>query len=607
MNSHRSFRSAVALIAMIVGLLTIISTFQLKPIDKTLFDKASYILDKLPLSFYANFSLVIVAIAVSLIIGYLDNFSKITLYFYLFFALMYLLLLEFPRFLYPNAFQGEYFHQAQIYHVLNIGTVTDPGYISPKADVAHAIFGATFILVSRLPKNFTISHVLPIIVKLALLVIVCTTSISLFRTSREFIEKVYILLTLTLPLYVIVSDTEPLFINHYSYAMPLYALLLYEVLRRDVMQEPRMVRHVIILIIIALGLLITHLYYATLLMLTLFLLIGTSLLRNGRSTKAVALSYLSLMLAYFLWHAIASQWTMEKVKAELNILSTAVKRLVDLRLGLAKLITSVEQRFGSIPVKEDYLLYLKLKLYNIVILQVSVVILIMLITLVYSRNLVKELFQRDTTIFALLSAIFFFIYAGTYTAHPQRVLEHFVLSLSALVALVVYLVRKANKIIKVVTLTIILIIVSSLSLKLVHYWGTSLTYIGFPFKTVYMLYFLGKFTKQKLPMPIYYVGPNPYWFLTEIVSHKEHLRLISLNGPSNSVMFTAIIRNLNTSLNITGAHYIIIDLSPILSMRAKYKFEPYIDGFIRDLLSLASKANIVFNVGVTHMIWISGS
>jgi len=565
-------------------------------IDKTLINSASYVLENLPETFYLGFALTLIA----LIWTVLHSDKHVSPY--IMSLILYLIYLEYPRFLYPNAFQIEYFHQAQIYHVLNYGSVTDPGYSSPKSDVAHAIFTASLLLVTDLPKHYVVSYAVPILVKIALLLIAIAMSM---KYSKVTDLKLYKTLLMLLPLYILISDTEPLFINHYSYALPLYLLLLFIIIRKGLGSESRPASHIVIFTLVLASLTITHIYFSTASIIALLaILLFTSLHRNRVFTPQL---YILPIFVYSVWHVMASNWSIRIFIAEFSILSVAFTRLVTFQLNPLKSLKHVEERFDSIPIKPDYQLYFVLKWFDILILQVLMIALIATSILLEGKRVIKILFKKDITYFMFIAITTFILFVGTFTAHPQRVLEHLVLTLAAFTIVVIQLAKcsKRTRWVKAIILSTIFAITISAPIKLIHYWGTSLTYIGFPEKTIYMLSYFAKHTWNPIDKPIHYVGQTPYWFLTEILDRKQHFYPISLNGPESSAVLSKTLENLNATLSATTSHYVIIDLSTLLPMRSKYSFDQYVEEFTSSLINLSSRTNIILNINATHMIWVT--
>jgi len=562
-------------------------------IDKTLMDGASYILESLPWMFYLGFTLTIITLGWSI----LSERKHI----YIIAMLLFLLYLEYPRFLYPNAFQIEYFHQTQVYHVVNYGTVTDPGYSFPKSDVSHAIFTASYIMIAGLQKDFVVSYVVPLLVKIALLILAYALSIKLSEVIRF---KLYRVLIMSLPLYILISDTEPLFINHCSYVLPLYLFLLYIISRRDLNIEPSSrYAHIILILLGVSSLTITHIYFSTAATLAIFV----ALLFNVRRDKTPTMSpYLLPIIVYAMWHGMVSEWSIGTFTSELRILSTAFTRLITFQLNPLKPLEHVEERFGTIPIKPDYQLYFMLKWLDVLILQGLMIILVISSILLTRRRLTNLLLRMDGTFFMLIAIIIFVVLVGTFIAHPQRILEHLVLTLAIFTIVIIRLTEhsKRTKWVKVIAQLIVFTIMLSAPLKLIHYWGTSLTYIGFPQKTIYMLSYFAQHTENPIDKPIHFVGTTPYWFLTEIVAHKQHFYPISLNGPEGCQVFEETLDKLTASVFFREPHYILIDLTTTLTMRSKYMFEPYIQDFIGYMMHLSLYANIVFAIEPTHMIWL---
>jgi len=307
-----------------------------------------------------------------------------------------------------------------------------------------------------------------------------------------------------------------------------------------------------------------------------------------------------------MWHIMASEWSIRTFVKEFHALSIASTRLKTFQLNPLKPLKHVEERFGVVPIKLDYQLYFILKYSDILIPQGLMIIMVISSILLTGRKSVSLLLRRDSTFFMLVAIATFIVYVGTFTAHPQRILEHLVLTLAVFTIVVTRLMNysERTKWVKAIAKLIVFAIMLSAPLKLIHYWGTSLTYIGFPKKTIYTLSYFAQHTGNPIDNPIHFVGPTPYWFLTEIIAHKQHFYLISLNGPAGAGMFTETLNNINASLSIADPHYIVIDISLMLIARSKYMFEQNIPIFIESLMNLSLRADVVFTTGITHMVWI---
>ncbi|PUA31613.1 MAG: hypothetical protein B7O98_08935 [Zestosphaera tikiterensis] len=289
----------LVLLLFIAAFLLIVSPLYSGYIDKVLIADASYVFRNLPYTFYLGFAIVNVLLVVFIYIAI--KHGHVYPFLFTFAIMLYMLYLEYPRLLYPNAFQIEYFHQAQIYHALNYGMVTDPGYSFPRSDVAHAIWTASLIMLTDMPKDFSVSYVAPILVRLALIVIACSM---VLKYSENISNHFACVLILALPLYILISDTEPLFINHYSYALPLYLLLLYVVSRRDLNLEHRLVSHFILLVFIVASITITHIYFAATTILAFLAILFFRILRGNKAP--VFQLYILSAIIYSIWHGMAS-------------------------------------------------------------------------------------------------------------------------------------------------------------------------------------------------------------------------------------------------------------------------------------------------------------
>jgi hypothetical protein len=145
-----------------------------------------------------------------------------------------------------------------------------------------------------------------------------------------------------------------------------------------------------------------------------------------------------------------------------------------------------------------------------------------------------------------------------------------------------------------------LICILLIPLKILAYWSTSLTYIGFSQKYLHQVLFMAKFGDHR--MHIHYVGPTPYWFLTEITSRWPGSFVYDLNGPEGEIYFTGTLTNIECSLNATEEHYIYYSLSSLFAMRAKYFIEPLLDNFTKSYEKLLSKAFLIYINSLTENI-----
>jgi len=598
----------LTILILVFYLCSIFTAIMLSSIDKSNIDSAFYILSRLPFTFWIGVSVLIPIMFLSLL---RKSFSLVILL-----TIVSVMYIELPRLMYENGFQTEYFHQAQVFHALNYGLVTDPKYPFPVSDVAHAIFSAIFTNVTDLEAVYVVSHLLPIILRL-ILAISMLCIVAGFRTS-----KYYLYLLTIAPLYVAISDTEPSFTNHYIFVLPLYGILIYLLTRLD--DEERFELYILLIIVVS-AITISHIYFATLTMISLF----TYLLFNNIVKKVASLkmTYILASITIFLiWHGYASDWSIQKFYAELNYaLLPAIDRFLSFEINPLIYVYKAQERYGSIPIKIDYSNILFLK--NIVVLSINLIILfITFFSLLYLfsgqkfRKVIQELLTKRVVYIWSLSAIFLAIYGATGTAHPQRVLEFFIIpNYGVLLLLLRTLERKPNtfkiesiktekvyknktflSLIKIMILIAILASVLFIPFKIITYWGTSLTYIGFSQKYIHEAMFIATYGDPRTP--IHYVGPTPYWFLTEIISKWPGLRVYDLNGPEGEVYFTGTIANIKNSLNMSESHHIYYSLSSLRAMRAKYDIENLLNAFIESFDKLSSKTNVIYVNSMTEKL-----
>ncbi|NAZ13371.1 MAG: hypothetical protein GU359_04370 [Desulfurococcales archaeon] len=580
----------------------------LPDIDISNINSALYILIRLPTTYWLGIT--------TLVLGLFLNPSLKSVQITILSAMLSVAYIELPRLMYENVFQIEYFHQAQVFHALNYGLVTDPKYPFPVSDVAHAILSAIFINVTDLEAVYVVSHLLPIILRL-ILAISMLCIVAGFRTS-----KYYLYLLTIAPLYVVISDTEPSFTNHYIFVLPLYGVLIYLLTRLD--DEERFELYILLIIVVS-AITISHIYFATLIIISLF----TYLLFNNIVKKVASLkmTYILASITIFLiWHGYASDWSIQKFYAELNYaLLPAIDRFLSFEINPLIYVYKAQERYGSIPIKIDYSNILFLK--NIMVLSINLIILFItffsLLYLFYRqkfRKVIQELLIKRTIYIWSLSAIFLAIYGATGTAHPQRVLESFIIpNYGVLLLLLRISERRPNtfkiesiktekvfknktflSLIKIMILIAILASVLFIPFKIITYWGTSLTYIGFSQKYIHEAMFIATYGDPRTP--IHYVGSTPYWFLTEIISKWPGLRVYDLNGPEGEMYFTETLINIRHSLNISESHYIYNSLSSLYAMRAKYFIEPLLSDFIENYEELINKINVIYTNSLTEFI-----
>jgi hypothetical protein len=235
--------------------------------------------------------------------------------------------------------------------------------------------------------------------------------------------------------------------------------------------------------------------------------------------------------------------------------------------------------------------------------------------------MLQVLLAKRTVHLWSLSAILLAIYGITGTAHPQRVLEAFIIpNFGTTLIFQEYLERKLNafqwknkrieirfeenrSLLPSLSLTILvatLICILFIPLKIATHWSTSLTYIGFSQKYLHQALFMAKFGDHR--MHIHYIGPIPYWFLTEIMSRWPGSFVYDLNGPEGETYFTETLTNIEYSLNATNEHCIYYSLSSLFAMRAKYFIEPLLDNFIKSYEKRLDRASLVYMNSLTENI-----
>jgi hypothetical protein len=602
-----SITHLLTVLILVFYLCSIFTAIMLPSIDKSNIDSAFYILGRLPFTYWTGISVLISIIFLGLL---RKSISLVILL-----IIISVAYIELPRLMYENGFQIEYFHQAQVFHALNYGLVTDPKYPFPVPDVAHAIFSAIFINVTDLEAVYVISHLLPIILRLILAISSMLCIVAGFRTS-----KYYLYLLTIAPLYIVISDTEPSFTNHYIFVLPLYGILIYLLTRLD--DEERFELYILLMIIVS-AITISHIYFATLIIILLF----TYLLFNNIIKKVTGLKMTYILASItisLIWHGYASDWSIQKFYAELNYaLLPAIDRFLSFEINPLIYVYKAQERYGSIPIKTDYSNILFLK--NIVVLSINLIILFItffsLLYLFYGqkfRKTIQELLTKHTVYIWSLSAIFLAIYGVTGTAHPQRVLESFIIpNYGVLLLLLRTLERRPNtfkiesiegkkrskkflSLIKIMILITVSISILFIPFKIITYWGTSLTYIGFSQKYIHEAMFIATYGDPRTP--IHYVGPTPYWFLTEIISKWPGLRVYDLNGPEGEVYFTGTIVNIKNSLNMSESHHIYYSLSSLRAMRAKYDIENLLNAFIESFDKLSRKTNVIYVSSMTEKL-----
>jgi hypothetical protein len=453
--------------------------------------------------------------------------------------------LEMPRLLYTNTFQTEYFHQAQVYHVANYGVVTDPGYSFPKSDVSHAITAASLALVSGVNLDFIVGNLSPLCLKF-IMVLLAALLVTSFGKNLQTNCKIFLM---TIPLFVIVCDTELLATNHYAYALPLYMMLIFLLLKKGVVATSKS-GWLIMLSITTSTLIITHIYFATVIIAP-FLVVSLINQYKGKlvASKPVTL-YLSLGATFGLWHGIACDWSLQSFVSEYSLFSRAFTSLISGEIIPFAAIDSVQDRYGSIPVIDDYFSFFMLKWSSFVIM-IALVSIIVIVLLLYNRKNFAKIKNHEILYFSLISIICFLFFVGTYTAHIQRISEHLVITFAGLVTLLLFLIGHElnhSRIQKILLVSAIMIFALT-PFKLVTYWGTSLTYMGLSEKSIDSTNWLASNTENPISQPICFVGSTPYWLLTDIVSTKQSPYVISLNGPDGSEYFNDSLNAINASLS----------------------------------------------------------
>ena len=602
MHNHNA-RSILAL--TFISLITLaLSILTVPSIDKSSIDSTFYVLNRLPSIYWVGVGALVLALL--LLCFSRKSCSPGHMVALIIASVVYM---ELPRLMYESCFQVEYFHQAQVFHVLNYGRVTDPRYPYPVADVAHAIFSAILIDVTGLQAEYTIGHVLPILLRLVL-------ALAMLSMATHFKTSKYGLFFLVMaPLYVFISDTEPSFANHYIFVLPFYAIFIYLMIKFENEQRPRLY---ILLLLMASTIVFSHIYFATLIAISLF----AHFFFNKVTKRAGNLNIpctLTPIVIFLLWHGYLCEWSIQTFYKEINdALLPAIDRFLMFEINPLTYFFMAEGRYGSIPIKSDYLNVLLLK--NFIVLAVNIVMLCILLYTLFQlfreqgfRKTALNLSTKRITYLWGFSALFLAIYGLTGTAHPQRVLETFSISNCGLTLFLSSLERdlktfkelkaKAKRDVTSITVIILvatLILVSFITLKIVTHWGTSLTYMGFFQKSIHEAEFLSKYGNSELS--IHYVGPTPYWFLTEIVNKWAGAWTFSLNGQEGEHYFTETIANIKYSLSIKSPHYVYFSSSSLFAMRAKYALEPLLDNFTEEYVDLLNQANTVYMNSLTESI-----
>jgi len=599
--------NCLMLVILFLSVSISLSVLMFPDVDISSIDTTFYILNMVPLIYWISVCILVFTLILGL--------ARKSIALCILLLILSVAYMELPRLMYENGFQKEYFHQAQIFHVLNYGTVTDLKYPFPVSDVAHAIFSSAFIYATGLEANYAISHLLPILLRIVLTISILSI-ITCLRNS-----KYYICFLIIAPLYVIISDTEPSFANHYIFVLPLYGMLIYLLVILDCEENTKLY---VPLLLITSAIIFSHIYFATLVIISLLTHLFFSKMIKNR-THLYERWILLLAIIFFIWHGYACTWSIEKFYAEINYaLLPAIDRFLSFEMNPFIYFFKAKERYGSIPIKIYYSNMLLLK--NIVVITINLIILLILIYNVFYllrtrrfREMLQVLLAKRTVYLWSLSAILLAIYGITGTAHPQRVLEAFIIPIFGIILIIQeYLERKLSVFqwknkrteirfeenrsllpslsILVATLICILFI----PLKIATHWSTSLTYIGFSQKYLHQALFMAKFGDHRIH--IHYVGPIPYWFLTEITSRWPSSFVYDLNGPEGETYFTETLTNIECSLNATDGHYIYYSLSSLFAMRAKYFIEPSLDNFTKNYEKLLSKASLIYINSLTENI-----
>lgn len=582
----------------------LLSVFFMTYIDKSAFDSPIFILKKLNIYYYLGLMSLLIAIPIHLII------KPIKLHIIVFLILIFVLYMELPRFMYQNGFQTEYFHQAQVFHVINYGTVTDKFYPYPKSDVTHAIFSAVFIKITSLEAIFTVSYIIPILLRLILATILVAIALSV----KGPLSRITII---AIPMYVIICDTELAFTNHYIYALPIYAVIVFNM----VINSNKKNQDLSNLLAIT-SLVFTHIYFGTILIISLiFFVIFTTILRpNIEITKSRQIIIVIVSLISLLWYGYVSEWSIKVFYRELtNTINRAFDKIIALKIDPTGYISSAYNRFGTIPIKKEYIILLWIKwitivLFSVIIISYIVYVMIFMIKKENLKGFLIKFLRFPLSWLWILSGAFIFIYNFTTTAHPQRILESFIIPAVGMMAYLSNFIEKHNnidilplrskitkynknintlKIFSIITIILIIFSIIAIPFKILWYWGTSLTYIGFTEKGSHSVIYTVRFLKTGFNT-IYFIGPTPYWYYSEIYSDMR-FKTISLNAPlANVSLWRYNLAKFYKSINDNSI--ILIDFtSGLLPMSAKYNVSVYINKISSLLIrSLTQNSNIIY-------------
>jgi hypothetical protein len=379
-------------------------------------------------------------------------------------------------------------------------------------------------------------------------------------------------------------------------------------------QQPRLY---ILLLLFASTIVFSHIYFATLIAISLF----AHFFFNKVAKRAGNLNIpctLTPIVIFLLWHGYMCEWSIQAFYKEINYaLLPATGRFLSFEVNPLTYVSMAEGRYGSIPIKSDYLNVLLLK--NFIVLVINIVMLCIVVYALFQffreqgfRKTALSLSTRRITYLWGFSALFLAIYGLTGTAHPQRVLEAFVIPNCGLALLLLRSLERDLKTFKefeakakrsvtsitVIVLAITLISISFIPLKVVAHWGTCLTYMGFSQKNIHEAGYIATYGNPE--MCIHYVGPTPYWFLTEIIGKWPGSWMLDLNGHEGDIYFTETLINTERSLNMRGPHYIDYSLSSLFAMRAKYAMEPLLYNFTKGYEELIGRTNVVYMNSATE-------
>jgi len=297
----------------------------------------------------------------------------------------------------------------------------------------------------------------------------------------------------------------------------------------------------------------------------------------------------------------------------MNVLSEAYQRLLVLRLNPAGYAVRAYERFGSISIRADYevLLWVKwltVALFNTLLI-ITVIILVLALTVRHGiKRALITLLNNPVSWLWTFSATFMVVYGFTVTAHPQRVLEAFIIpSAGVLVYLLTifreYRTSKVRALAYALTALLIFSIIS-IPTKIAFHWGTSLTYIGFTERYIAETLFVAeRGESMSMYKPIYFVGVNPYWLLNEIFS-RMGVRTASLGVPVlNTTMW---VQGARVSITLPGGCLLLVDFtSGYLPLNAKYDIRPLIDTVATRLLQImARESNLIYMSSMyTYMVY----